>query len=91
MRVRGGPRKMALDPTANVFYARSWSRTCQSRRRMSLRAVVQDRSGNRPVLLDHSKGRRLTDATGRVRVDVEGKPGPQAGGLSRGGSSTLAA
>jgi predicted enzyme related to lactoylglutathione lyase/chloramphenicol 3-O-phosphotransferase len=37
-------------------------------------AVVQDRWGNRLVLLDHSKGRLLTDATGRVRVDAAGKP-----------------
>jgi len=37
-------------------------------------AVVQDRWGNRLVLLDHSKGRLLTDATGQVRMDLAGKP-----------------
>ena len=40
-------------------------------------AVVQDRWGNRLVLLDHSKGRLLTDATGRVRVDAAGNPETQ--------------
>jgi predicted enzyme related to lactoylglutathione lyase/chloramphenicol 3-O-phosphotransferase len=40
-------------------------------------AVVQDRWGNRLVLLDHRKGRLLTDATGRVRVDAAGKPETQ--------------
>jgi predicted enzyme related to lactoylglutathione lyase len=40
-------------------------------------AVVQDRWGNRLVLLDHTKGRLLTDATGRVQVGVEGKPATQ--------------
>ena len=43
-------------------------------------AVVQDRWGNRLVLLDHRKGRLLTDATGRVRVDAAGKPETQASG-----------
>jgi lactoylglutathione lyase len=41
-------------------------------------AVVQDQWGNRLVLLDHRKGRLLTDATGRVRVDASGKPETQA-------------
>ena len=41
-------------------------------------AVVQDRWGNRLVLLDHGKGRLLTDRTGRVRVDAAGKPETQA-------------
>jgi hypothetical protein len=41
-------------------------------------AVVQDRWGNRLVLLDHRKGRLLTDPTRRVRVDAEGKPEAQA-------------
>jgi predicted enzyme related to lactoylglutathione lyase/chloramphenicol 3-O-phosphotransferase len=40
-------------------------------------AVVEDRWGNRLVLLDHGKGRLLTDATGRVRVDATGKPQTQ--------------
>jgi len=35
-------------------------------------AVVLDRWGNRLVLLDHSKGRLLPDATGRVRTDAAG-------------------
>jgi lactoylglutathione lyase len=37
-------------------------------------AVVQDRWANRLVLLDHSRGRLLTDGTGRVRVDSAGEP-----------------
>jgi predicted enzyme related to lactoylglutathione lyase len=37
-------------------------------------AVVQDQWRNRLVLLDHSKGRLLTDATGQIRVDPAGKP-----------------
>jgi lactoylglutathione lyase len=41
-------------------------------------AVVQDQWANRLVLLDHGKGRLLTDATGRVRVDAAGKPETQA-------------
>jgi predicted enzyme related to lactoylglutathione lyase/chloramphenicol 3-O-phosphotransferase len=41
-------------------------------------AVLQDRWGNRLVLVDHTKGRLLTDATGRVQVDAEGKPATQA-------------
>jgi predicted enzyme related to lactoylglutathione lyase len=41
-------------------------------------AVVQDRWGNRLVLLDHRKGRLLTDATGRVRTDPAGTPHTQA-------------
>jgi predicted enzyme related to lactoylglutathione lyase len=41
-------------------------------------AVVQDRWGNRLVLLDHARGRLLTDAIGRVRVDAAGSPETQA-------------
>lgn len=41
-------------------------------------AVVRDRWGNRLVLLDHSRGRLLTDATVRVQVDAQGKPTMQA-------------
>jgi len=37
-------------------------------------AVVQDRWGNRLVLLDHSRGRLLTHANGRVRMEPAGKP-----------------
>ena len=40
--------------------------------------VVEDRWGNRLVLLDRGKGRLLTDGTGRVRVDLAGKPQTQA-------------
>jgi predicted enzyme related to lactoylglutathione lyase/chloramphenicol 3-O-phosphotransferase len=41
-------------------------------------AVVHDRWGNRLVLLDHRKGRLLTDATGRVRIDQADTPQRQA-------------
>lgn len=42
-------------------------------------AVVQDRWGNRLVLLDHREGRLLTDATGHVRTDPAGTPQTQLG------------
>ncbi|MDQ6674714.1 MAG: VOC family protein [Chloroflexota bacterium] len=37
-------------------------------------AVVEDPWANRLVLLDSSKGSLVTDATGRVVVDADGKP-----------------
>jgi predicted enzyme related to lactoylglutathione lyase len=37
-------------------------------------AVVEDPWANRLVLLDSSKGSLVTDATGRVLVDADGKP-----------------
>lgn len=37
-------------------------------------AVVEDPWGNRLVVLDNSKSRLVTDATGRVLVDADGTP-----------------
>jgi predicted enzyme related to lactoylglutathione lyase len=37
-------------------------------------AIVEDPWANRLVLLDSSKGLLVTDATGRVLVDADGKP-----------------
>jgi lactoylglutathione lyase len=36
--------------------------------------VVQDPWGNRLVMLDHRKGRLLTDASGQVQLDEAGRP-----------------